>query len=437
MKAEDAAVRIIPPVTSLRGSVALPGSKSITNRALIMSLLSEGTSTLINASDSEDTSVLLQGLERLGLKCRRSHEGLDVDGAGGALEPFRGVIDVGPAGTTMRFLTALSCFVPDGEITLRGSERMHQRPIGPLVQALRTLGADISYAGQSGCPPLLIRGKSSYKGGRVAMEGGVSSQFFTALLLISPLFDEGLELEVLGEQVSRSYIDVTIACMRDFGVEVENLDYRLYRVAPGQRYRSGRYAVEGDASGASYFWAAAALGGGRVRVLHISPASPQGDARFPELLREMGCCVRAGSENGVSWIEVEGGSKLQPISADMSLMPDTAQTLAVVAAAADGISRLSGLGTLRVKETDRIAALCRELAKLGTPAREGPADSIEICGGAPLGARIQTYDDHRMAMAFAVMGARVQGIVIEDPRVVGKSLPQFWEMLRGLGVGIE
>ena len=304
-------VRLHPPARPIAGDVFLPGSKSITNRALIAAALARGASRLENASHSDDAAVLIDALSKLGIACRWERQAVIVEGRGGAFTPYRGTIDVGAAGTAMRFLAALCCFVPESEILLQGTARMHERPIGPLVAALRTLGADIRCPLREGFPPLLIRGKCSYRGGRVAMQGDVSSQFFTSLLLAAPLFEAGLEIEVQGVQASPSYIDVTGSVMRDFGVNVENRDYRLYRAAPAQGYAAGAVRIEGDASGASYFWGAAALGGGRVRVHNLDAGSPQGDVRFAGLLARMGCGVEAGSSGGTPWLEVRGAAQLQ------------------------------------------------------------------------------------------------------------------------------
>ena len=417
------------PTEPIDGAVRIPGSKSFTNRAMILAALAPGESVLSGASLSRDSEALCRAFEALAIRTEVRGDEVRVSGAPDRLTPPSGTIDVGPAGTTMRFVTSLCACIRGADITLRGSERMHQRPIGDLVEALRTLGARIDYLGTPGCPPLRIHTDAPLRGGRVRMPGHLSSQFFTSLLLVAPLLPEGLTIEVVGEQISRSYIDMTIQSLRSAGIDVEHRDYREYRVAPGQSVRAGAYSIEGDASGATYFWGVAALGGGRVRVDNVRPDSTQGDMAFPGLLERMGCRV----ESGADWVEVHGADLLSAIEADMSSMPDTAQTLAVIASRARGTTVLSGLSTLRHKETDRLAALETELAKVGI-ASETTADSITVHGAAPTAARISTYDDHRMAMAFAMLGAHVDGLQIEHPLVVDKSFPDFWDKLAELGI---
>lgn len=417
------------------GDVRLSGSKSYTNRALVLAALGEGESILEAASPSEDSVALIQGLRQLGvaIEVDAASERVIVGGTGGRLGPWRGKIDVGPAGTSMRFLTSVCALAEGCEVTLCGSERMHQRPIGELVDALRQLGADIEYLGREGCPPLLIRGVAPAAMGQTAkISGQVSSQFMTSLMLVAPLLPGGLSLEVVGEQISRSYIDMTCSVLAGFGVEVTNREYQRYEISGDQQIGPCVYQVEGDASGGSYLWGLAAVSGGRVRVHNADPASRQGDVQFPQLLEAMGCVVRNGVQDGVPWIEVEGGP-LQGIDVDMEQMPDTSMTLAVIAACASGVTRISGLGTLRHKETDRLAAVQAELQRAGIES-EITTEQITIYGGKPHGASIQTYEDHRMAMSFALLGVVADGIVIQDPRVVGKSFPDFWERLAALGV---
>jgi 3-phosphoshikimate 1-carboxyvinyltransferase len=259
------------------------------------------------------------------------------------------------------------------------------------------------------------------------MNGEISSQFISALLLTAPLHHKPVTVEVQGEQISKSYIDMTIQSIADFGVKVHNDAYRRYSCEPGEGYWSRQYAVEGDASGASYLWGVAAISGGEVTVENVNPNSAQGDIKFPDLLEQMGCSVTRYERS----ITVRGAATLRGIEVDMSLMPDTAQTLAVVASCAQGRTTMRGLSTLRVKETDRIAALHTELGKLGIHSEPGP-DFLVVHGGKPHGARIATYEDHRMAMSFAMLGSRISGMEIEDPYVVSKSFPSFWEVLEGM-----
>lgn len=428
--------RLTPPGAPLKTVVEVPGSKSYTNRSLIMAALASGVSKLSAASSSDDSEAMVSALRLLGVSIEEEPTPLGslltVEGTGGAFLPYRGEINIGPAGTTMRFLTALCAGIPGIDVVLSGSERMHARPIHELVNALRGLGAKIDYLGTEGCPPLRIHSTTHLKGGTIAMNGTVSSQFISALLLTAPLNTNKLAIEIEGEQISRSYIDMTIQSVRDFGVEVTNESYQRYTYAAGQKFAPRSIAIEGDASGASYLWGLAAISQGRVTVKNINPHSAQGDIHFPEALMRMGCSVSSDARS----ITVQGTKNLQGIEIDMSNMPDVAQTLAVVAAFARGTTVLRGLSTLRVKETDRIAALHTELAKVGISSEPGP-DYLIVRGGEPTGARIATYEDHRMAMSFAMMGAKIPGMEIEEPHVVEKSFPTFWEALASTGIGVE
>lgn len=435
-------VALLSPARSpINASLEVLGSKSYTNRALVTAALASGTSTISSASISTDSEAMVAALRLLGVTIDEHEEThgttLTVEGVGGAFKPYRGEINVGPAGTTMRFLTALCAGIPGADITLAGSERMHARPIAELVTALRSLGAEIEYLGSEGCPPLRIRSKSHLKGGAITMNGTVSSQFISAILLTSPLNTSKLTLEIGGEQISKSYIDMTLQSMRDFGVTITNDSYKKYTYLPGKIYTPRQFQVEGDASGASYLWGLAAVSQGKVTVKNINPNSAQGDIHFPEVLMRMGCSVSSDARS----ITVSGPKVLKGIDIDMSSMPDTAQTLATVAAFAQGTTVMRGLSTLRVKETDRIAALHTELAKVGVHSEAGP-DYLVVHGatpasGAPHGARIKTYDDHRMAMSFAILAAKIPGIEIEEPHVVDKSFPTFWKMLGTCGIGVE
>lgn len=395
-----------------------------------MAALATGVSRLSKISPSTDSEALIAALQKLGVGIHTSDETtLIVEGSGGNLRPYVGTIDVGPAGTTMRFLTALCAGIPGADITLRGSERMHARPIRDLVETLRQAGAEIDYLGSEGCPPLRIHSSNQLTGGRLSLNGSTSSQYISALLLAAPLFHEGLEVSIEGVQTSTSYIDMTLQSLADFGLTASHGSYQSFAVKPGQRYQAREYQVEGDASGASYLWAIAAISGGIVAVENVNPHSAQGDIKFPELLRRMGCSVGYGERS----ITVSGPTRLTAIEADMTLMPDTAQTLAVIAACAEGTTILRGLHTLRVKETDRIAALHHELHKMGIATEPGP-DYLVIHGGTPHGARIATYEDHRMGMSFAALAASIPGIEIEEPRVVDKSFPSFWETIAAMGI---
>lgn len=418
------------PRTPVTGTITLPGSKSYTNRALVMAALAEGRSTLTSCSTSHDSQALISGLRMLGVSIEvPDATTLHIVGNGPRLTPYHGSIDVGPAGTTMRFLTALSAAIPGADVVLRGTERMHARPIRALVDTLRCAGATIDYLGLDGCPPLRIHSTAPLGGADLQIDGSTSSQFVSALLLASPLYADGVSISVIGKQISTSYIDMTIQGLRDFGVSAEHSHYKRLWVAAGQQYSPRTYQIEGDASGASYLWAIAAVSGGSVTVQNCNPASAQGDIRFPQLLARMGCTVTQDTDS----ITVTGTACLEAIEADMELMPDTAQTLAVVAAFARGDTVIRGLQTLRIKETDRIAALHTELGKIGISSTPGP-DYLIVHGGTPRSAQIATYEDHRMAMSFAVCAAVLDGMIIEEPHVVQKSWPRFWETLAELGI---
>lgn len=422
---------LIPPGRPIEGSMVLPGSKSYTNRSLVAAALARGKSVLTGASMSDDSEVLIKALKKLGVKITVKDLTITVEGCAGDFKPFEGEIDIGAAGTAMRFLTAVAALV-EGDIIIRGSKRMHERPVSDLVDALRELGCEIEYLDREGCPPLRIRGVKHRGPATVKLSGRTSSQFFSALLLIAPAFNSDVVIKVDGEQVSRSYIDMTLATMRSFGVTVENKNYKRYSVAGRQHYIPQQYHVEGDASGASYFWGLAAVSKGSVLVKNISPQSAQGDVKFPEVLKAMGCKV----EHEADGIRVSAPRRLHGTTVDMNLMPDTAQTLAVIAATAGGTTEISGLQTLKAKETDRIAAVQNELAKVGIVSRSEDA-GIAIIGGTPNSARISTYEDHRMAMSFAMLGACVDGIQIENPQVVNKSFPTFWDEIQALGIKVQ
>ncbi|MFH0772975.1 MAG: 3-phosphoshikimate 1-carboxyvinyltransferase [bacterium] len=423
-------LELIPTHDPINGIVQIGGSKSYTNRALILAALANGKSTLTSLSLSDDSSVLIRALRQLEISIAFVDETtVDVIGNGGRFKPNSLSIDVGHAGTSMRFLTALCSLVP-GKITMDGTPRMRVRPIKDLVDALRHLGADIVCTNNEGFPPLIIRG-GSVKNSSVSMSGKVSSQFISALLLIAPVLKNGLEITISDEQISKSYIDMTIDSLKSFGVKVVNDNYKKYSIDRSQKCRSVQYQVEGDASGASYLFALATVTGGAVTVKNINPNSAQGDVYFVDILERMGCkVVKDGSKNTIT---VSGSQKLKGVSVDMSMMPDTAQTLAVVAAFAQGSTRIDGLSTLRVKETDRIDALKKELSKMGIVC-DTTQNSITIHGGVPHGAKIHTYKDHRMALAFSVAGAVINGVQIEEPSVVHKSFPDFWEKIETLGI---
>ncbi|MGA1191910.1 MAG: 3-phosphoshikimate 1-carboxyvinyltransferase [Bdellovibrionota bacterium] len=423
---------LFPSEEPLNHSLRLAGSKSFMNRALILGALAETPLILKNPSRSEDSLTLLEILRTFGVTTRWREEGALEIQRDRTRIPVDVTLDVGAGGTVMRFITAFAASCPGATVTVQGSERMHERPIGPLVDALRTLGAEIEYLGKEGCPPLRIHGKT-LRGGAVHVDGSLSSQFLTALLLTGATFEEGLTLIPEGELVSRSYLSMTVETLRAFGGDVTVRNDDQIVIAP-TTLDASEYLVEGDASGASYFWALAAITGGRISVGPFPEESLQGDLGFLKILEWMGCSVERDSTTDSFTVQGPKG-RLRPVEADMLNLPDSAQTLAVLAAVADGVSILKGLKTLRVKETDRIAALEQELRRVGVRT-ESTEDTLVIHGVSPRALKkgvIQTYDDHRMAMSFAVLGAILPGLQIENPSVVAKSFPDFWTRLFAIG----
>lgn len=415
----------LSPVSGpVHASVRLPGSKSITNRALLLAALADGESLLRAPLHSEDTFYMAQALRDLGVTVEETPEReFHVTGRGGAFDAPKGPLFIGNSGTTVRFLTAAAGLAPTGgDVILDGVARMRERPIRDLVGALLTLGVEAECLNGHGCPPVRVRG-GGLAGGRCRLRGDVSSQFLTALLQVAPYARTDVEIEIISELISKPYIDITQAVMASFGVGMENDDYRFLRAESGQRYVGREYAVEADASNASYFLAAAAVTGGTV-TLELGTDSIQGDMKFVDVLERMGCTVTRHSGTTT----LTGPAQLRGIEADMEAVPDTAQTLAVVAAFADGPSHLTGLASLRVKETDRVRAVARELPKLGVRVEEGPDDWIisPPADGNDTPAAIDTYDDHRMAMSFAVAGLRLPHVVINNPGCVAKTFPDFW-----------
>ena len=409
-------------------SVNLPGSKSITNRALLLAALADGESLLRAPLHSDDTLHMAQALRDLGVTIDETPErDFRVAGVSGKLESSRKPLFVGNSGTTVRFLTAAACLAPaNADITLDGVARMRERPISDLVGALLTLGVSAECVNGHGCPPVSVRG-GGLAGGRCRLRGDVSSQFLTALLQIAPYAHTNVEIEIVGDLISKPYIDITQAVMASFGVGMRNDGYRILGVEAGQRYVGREYAVEADASNASYFLAAAAVTGGTVTLENLGASSIQGDIRFASVLERMGCTVVQRGRT----TKLTGPAKLKAVEADMGAIPDTAQTLAVVAAFADGPSRLTNIASLRVKETDRVKAVARELPKLGARVEEGPDFWVvhPYAEGKGSAEAIDTYDDHRMAMSFAVAGLRLP-VVINNPGCVAKTFPDFWARWR-------
>lgn len=416
--------REIQPLDRFDGEVTIPGSKSYTARALVIGALASGETLLRNVLCAEDTEYLMRGLAGMGLRIEKGTEGLLIRGMGGTFQPPSEPIYLGGAGTAVRFLTTVAGLC-SGRVVIDGNDRMRERPIQDLLDALGPLGTAARSINGNGCPPVAIEG-GQIDGGKTTLRGNTSSQFLSSILLSSPYARNAVEVEVTENLVSRSYVDLTMTIMKDFGAEVTHENYRIFRVPPGS-YLGREYMIEGDLSSASYFFAAAAVTGGRIRVRGINPRTKQGDRGLLDALEAMGCRVCCSDCS----VEVVGGP-LRAIDVDMKAIPDSVQTLAVVAAFATGTTHISGIGHLRFKETDRLASLKRELEKLGIKATVGE-DYLTVRGGHPRGAEIDTYMDHRMAMAFAVAGLRAPEIVIRDPECVNKSFPTFWSLLEELG----
>jgi 3-phosphoshikimate 1-carboxyvinyltransferase len=418
----------LQPVALVNGSINLPGSKSVSNRALLLAAFARGTTRLTNLLDSDDVRHMLNALTQLGVTHRLSADRThcEIDGLGGifpqtqALELF-----LGNAGTAMRPLAAALC-LGQQDVVLTGEPRMKERPIGHLVDALRLGGAQIDYLEQENYPPLRLRG--GFKGGEISVDGSVSSQFLTALLMTAPLAETDTLIRIKGDLVSKPYIDITLNLMKTFGVTVVNENYQQFRVQAKQTYLSpGNYLVEGDASSASYFLAAAAIKGGTVRVTGIGKNSMQGDIRFADVLEKMGATIRWADD----YIECSRG-ELHGIDMDMNHIPDAAMTIATAALFAQGPTTLRNIYNWRVKETDRLTAMATELRKVGATVEEGE-DYIRIDPPASLTfAEIGTYNDHRMAMCFSLVALSDTPVTILDPKCTAKTFPDYFERLAAI-----
>ena len=429
----------LSPLRSAAGDVKLPGSKSISNRALLLASLAGGVTRLDGLLDSDDTRVMIAALKQLGV--RIDHIGDDqVQIVGGArFSVLRADLFLGNAGTAFRPLTAALAFM-DGDYRLSGVPRMHERPIGDLVQSLQALGANIQYLANPGYPPLAI-GRGSIQAARpVKVKGSVSSQFLTALLLAAPVHtaaaQQALIIEIEGELISKPYVLITLSLMARFGVQVQRSEWARFTIPAGSTYWSpGTMAIEGDASSASYFMALGAIGGGPVRVHGVGAESIQGDIAFVDTLEAMGVkVVRHPDSIEVVGVNVSRGKKLKAFDQDFNLIPDAAMTAAILALYADGPCTLRNIGSWRVKETDRIHAMDVELTKLGARVETGP-DWIRVY---PIGpsdwrpATITTYDDHRMAMCFSLTAFGPVPVTILDPGCVSKTFPDYFSVFNGL-----
>jgi 3-phosphoshikimate 1-carboxyvinyltransferase len=422
----------IVPTRRIADSHTVPGSKSYTNRALTIAALARGPSTLRGALVSDDTRVAQQALACLGVSVEQAGTTIRVHGQQGRFTDPQQALYLGNSGTATRFFTAMLT-LSGFPCTVSGDARMQQRPIADLLEALNHLGAETESIHGNGCPPVRI-GAQRLQGGTAMVSGAISSQFLSALLMIAPYACQDVTLIVRDTLVSTPYVDMTLDIMAGFGVQAEHDHYRRF-VIPGRQYYKGReYTIEGDASSATYFWGLAALLGQEMKILNVPLTSVQADLQFLQVLERMGCAV--SHRHG---IRVSGPAQLQPLGTiDLNALPDAAMTVAVLAAFCKGETRIYNVANLRVKETDRLHALATELRKIGVAVQEFP-DGLRIDGDPATlhGAEITTYDDHRMAMCFGMVGARLPGICIQDPGCVSKTYPGFWDDLRRLGVQMQ
>jgi 3-phosphoshikimate 1-carboxyvinyltransferase len=420
----------LEPIDQLSGTVTVPGSKSISNRALLLAALAHGRTTLVNLLESEDTELMIAALRQLGVDVGQTGDVWSVAGRGGPLVTCDGRwhLDLGLAGTAFRPLTAVLT-LGHGTFELDGTPRMRKRPIGDLVTALEPLGGRIRYLDQPGYPPLEVTG-TGLAGGTTRIDGSVSSQFLTALLMAAPLARGAVTVDVIGELVSRPYLDITLHMMRHFGAEVSHQDYRQFSVAPGGYRSPGRYLVEGDASSASYFLAAGAIRGGGVTVRGVGADSVQGDVAFVDVLSAMGARVERNSDSIT--VHPPATGRLRALDANLNHIPDAAMTAAVLALFADGTTTIRNIGNWRVKETDRLHAMATELRKLGAAVDEG-SDWIAVTPPTRWRtAEIDTYGDHRMAMCFSLAPLGGVTVTIRDPDCVAKTFPDYFQRFDAL-----
>ncbi|MFT4820090.1 MAG: 3-phosphoshikimate 1-carboxyvinyltransferase [Candidatus Azotimanducaceae bacterium] len=414
----------LAPVRHVDGEVNLPGSKSLSNRALLLAALATGDTHLQNLLRSEDTARMLDALVLLKIDIDLQNDLTDctVHGVGQLFSPVdNSLFTLGNAGTAIRPLTSILSLC-QGHFVVDGDQYMRERPIDHLVDALRQLGAEIEYLGKPGCPPIGLQG-GHVKGGRVRIKGNISSQYLTALLMSLPLAQQDSVIDVIGEQVSKPYLDITLDIMRQFGVAASHDNYQRFHIKGRQQYQSpGQYLVEGDASSASYFFAAAAIKGGTIRVNGLGRNSVQGDIAFLDVIEQMGARVNRQD----TWIEVSAGT-LQAIDLDLNHIPDAAMTVAMLALFANGTSRIRNIYNWRVKETDRMTAMATELRKLGAEIQTGDDYMVIKPPTKILPASIDTYGDHRMAMCFSLAALGPSPVTINDPDCVAKTFPDYFE----------
>lgn len=407
---------------AINAVIEAPPSKSYTQRALLISALANGKSIIKNPLFSDDTDYMIYALGQFGVRIDKKQNDLAVYGTNGKLASPKNKVFVGNAGTAMRFLTTLAS-LSQGESTITGDKRMQQRPIQDLLDGLQQLG--VKSESNNGLPPVKVYG-GNFNGGNIKLKGRTSSQYLSSILMCAPYAKKNVEISIDGDLASKPYADITLGIMKSFGASVKNREHKKFIIKNNIKYKPKIYKVEGDASSASYFFAAAAITKGRVRVNNINPNSKQGDIKFADLLKNMGCSIKKGRD----FIEVKG-NRLKSISADMNQMPDIVPTLAVTSVFADSTTIIRNVPNLRFKETDRLRALAIELRKIGANIEE-LHDGLKIKRRRLKKAIIETYNDHRIAMSFAVAGLVINGIRIKNPACVNKSFPDFWERFNEL-----
>jgi 3-phosphoshikimate 1-carboxyvinyltransferase len=417
------------PIRHVNGEITLPGSKSLSNRALLLSALSDGTTNLTNLLKSEDTERMVEALDQLGVRIDRDDawQEITVNGNRGIFaSPNETRFSLGNAGTALRPLTAVLAMMP-GTFIVDGDKYMQERPIEHLADALKQLGAQVTYLKKDGCPPLRLEG-GRIKGGHAEIAGNISSQYLTALLLALPLAPNDSTITVIGEQVSKPYLDITLDIMEKFGVTASHEEYQQFRIKGGQHYKTpGSYLIEGDASSATYFFGAAAIAGGTIRVNGLGRNSVQGDIGFLDVIEAMGAKV----ERSDAWIEVSHG-ELKGIDMDLNHIPDAAMTVATLALFAKGTTRIRNIYNWRVKETDRMHAMSTELRKLGAIVETGDDYIVITPPGELKAATIDTYGDHRVAMAFSLAALGNTNIRINDPDCTAKTFPDYFDVFTAL-----
>lgn len=413
----------------VRARVRAPPSKSYTHRALILAALSDGISVITGQLDADDTRITARALSVLGIRITWEQNRITVYGTGGRLHAPSSPIDIGDSGTTMRLMTAV-CLIADGPVILTGSERMKERPVGPLVQTLNESGAVIRYLEKSGTPPLLIDG--ALQGGEMKIDGSISSQYISSLLIASPYAHRDSTIYLQGTPVSEPYITITTDMMSHFGVFADHPDPLTWKIPAGKGYRASTYTVEGDYSSCSYWFALAAITGGEITVEGLHPDSVQGDKKFLSILADMGCVItwnRLKDDTGQYEVTISRPASLKGITVNMADCPDIVQSLAVVAAMADSPTKISGIHHLREKESDRVSAIVNGLRELGIMA-SSTDDEIIITPGIPRSGTIHPRRDHRTAMCFSILGCMAGDVTILDAGCVTKSYPGFWEVFR-------